>query len=159
MKMTESDGFTLLEMMIVVAIVGAAILIIPALGTWMGRQGVSLAVDHLRADIQLARMMAIKQQGRCTITANRPGRDQYMNSLSRQWVYLSQFRGGVHFMEKGPDGRLAASEIVFNRQGMSCSAVPRDFFLADADYSSIFRIRILLPGGISIHRWSKDRWY
>jgi len=159
MMMLKSYGFTLLEMMIVIAILGAVIIAIPALDAWMGRQGVSLAAQQVRCDLQLARMMAIKHRGPCAIVVLAPGQNSYQNSLTRQLMSLSQFRGGVHFLNQGPDGITAAPEIVFNRRGMSTSAVPRDLFLADAELNRIYRIRVRLPGNISVHCWGRDRWY
>lgn len=157
--MSEAHGHSLLEMLIVIAIIGGVIISIPALGLWLGRQGAGLAADQLRADIQLSRMMAIKHQRQCAIVVHAPGHNQYQNSLSRQWVDLSQYRGGVHFLAQGPDGRPAADRIVFNRQGMSTSVPPKDLFLADAELNSIYRIQVRIAGGISLHRWGKDDWY
>lgn len=149
----------MLEMMIVIAILGAVIIVIPALDAWMGRQGVSLAAQQVRSDLQLARMMAIKHRRSCAIVVHAPGRTIYQNSLSRQLTRLSQFKGGVHFLNQGPDGVTAAPEIVFNRRGMSASVLPRDFFLADAEVNRIYRIRVRLPGSISVYCWGRDRWY
>ena len=159
MKMPKPQGFTLLELMVVIAILGGMIIAMPTLKSWLGRQGVALAADRLRSDIQLARIMAIKHKQACAITVHMPDQDHYQNSLSRQFIRISQFRGGVHFLNQGPDGRPAASEIVFNRRGMSTSVVPRNLFLADAELNRIFRIQVRLPGGISLHRWGGDQWY
>ena len=156
--MKRQSGVTLLEMVIVVAIMGMIVLVMPALGGWLRQQGVSLAADQLRTDIQLARMMAIRNKRNCAVAIHSPDNDQYQNSLNRQWVSLAQFRGGVHFLGEGPDGRTAATKIVFNRQGMSTTVVPQDIFLADDGLRTIYRIRVMLPGGIIVQRWGKGRW-
>ena len=157
--MKTFPGFTLLELVMVVAILAMIIIAVPAMGLRMNQQGVGLAVDQLRADIQLARLMAVKNKEQCAIVFHEPDREQYRNTQPGVWKSLKHFRGGVHFLDKGPDGRPAASQIVFNRRGMSTSPPPKEVFLADADERLIFRIRVLLPGGISVYRWGEDRWY
>lgn len=157
--MYKIRGFTLLEVMVVVVIAGTVIFTTPAFLEWFRQQGVTLAVDQLRTDLQLARIMAISKKQQCAILLHSPEDNQYINSLNNKKVLLSGYRGGVHFLNEGPDGRRSASKICFNRQGMSTSVSPQDIFIADREHRSIFRIRIMLPGGISVYRWSANRWY
>lgn len=159
MQMKRPSGFTLLELVIVMAILAMVIIGAQTLGSRLGRQSVGLAVDQLQADIQLARLMAIRYKRQCAIVFHEPDLEQYRNTISGQWKGLDYFQSGIHFLSRGPDGRPAASQIVFNRRGMSTSPMPKEVFLSDAQGLTVFRIRVLLPGGISIHRWGKDRWY
>ena len=156
--MDNRNGYTLIECMVVTAIIGITIITIPSLAVWIGQQGVALAVDQVTADIRLSRTLAITHKHRCGLRVNSPEPGQYSNTLNGQIGTLSQFRGGVHFLDQGPDGRPAAAEISFNRQGMSTSVVPKSLFLADADLLSIYRIQVRLPGGISVHRWANEGW-
>jgi len=64
----------------------------------------------------------------------------------------------VTFLERGPDGRVMTPRIVFNRQGMSASAVAQDVFLADRERLAVYRVRVLGPGGIQVFRWSGGEW-
>ena len=157
--MRRQSGITLLELIIAMAIMGAVIFSVPALGLWMRQQGAGLAADQIRADIQLARLMAIRHKSQCAVVLHTPDRGQWRNSISGQWGSLKQYKGGVCFLNQGPDGRPAASEIVFNRRGMSTSVVPKNIYLADAELSRIYRIQVRLPGGISVHRWGKNSWH
>lgn len=145
-----------MEAVVVMGILSAVVIAALPLRSWLQRQGVRLATEQLRCDLQLARLMAINRKRTCSIVMNSPANDQYSNSLSRQMVNLSSYRGGVHFLSKGPDGGVAARDITFNRRGMAMSfgAV----FLSDREESSIYRIRVMLPGGISIFRWSGHDW-
>ncbi len=152
------SGFTLMEAMIVLAIMTAVIIAVPPIFNRLGRQGVGHAADQLRSDLQLARMLAINRKQPCAIETNIPQGDQYRNTGNRQVVRLDGYRGGVRFLEEGPDGSDSSGRIVFNRQGMSASALPSDLFLADKAEQSIYRLRVMLPGGISISRWSGSRW-
>ena len=151
-------GFSLFEVLVVLSIIGLVIISVPSMFAWLDRQGVLLAVDQLRSDLQLARMTAIRAQQPCAVDVHSPEPEQYTNSITRQTCRLSGFRGGVHFLTHGPDGRVAANRLEFNRQGMSTTVVPRDLFLADRDIHAVFRIRITMPGGISVSRWTGDHW-
>ena len=144
--------------MIVLGII-AMLIALPTYYLSFDRQGVGLAADQLRGDMQLARIMAINRKKSCAIVLNHPGPDQYTNSLSRHIVDLSGYRGGVCFLAQGPDGGKSGTSVSFNRQGMSTSAAQVDVYLADRKTTAVYRIRVLGPGGISVARWNGTQWY
>jgi prepilin-type N-terminal cleavage/methylation domain-containing protein len=149
-------AFTLLEAMIVIAIIGSTFIALPALLQWMNQQGISHAADQLRCDLQLARMMAISHRKACAIQFNVPGKNQYQNSLTQKVVDLGAYKGGVHFLPEGPDRNAMSGQIIFNSRGM---AVPAgDIYLANTKESRIYRLLILMPGGISQFRWNGEQW-
>ncbi len=154
----KHSGFTLLEAALVMAIAGIVMLGAPPVWQWMRTQGSGHAVDQLTADLQLARMMAIRKRSRCSLRMNMPAPNQYANSVNGRTATLSAYRGGVHFMSRGPDGRDMAARVTFNQQGMSTSVIPRDLFVAGGSQRIIYRVRVLAPGGISVHRWWDSRW-
>lgn len=154
----KHSGFTLLEAALVMAIAGIVMLGAPSVWQWMRMRGSGHAVDQLTADLQLARMMAIRKRSRCSLQMNTPGPNQYANSANGRTATLSAYRGGVHFISRGPDGRSMAARVTFNQQGMSTSVVPRDLFVADGSQRVIYRVRVLAPGGISVRRWWNGRW-
>ncbi len=154
----STRGYTLLEAVITLAILAAVIIMAPPMLKWLGYQGVGHAVDQLRTDLQQARMMAINRKQSCAIVINPPELNQYQNSLNQQVVRLKQYRGGVRFLEEGPDGSSTSTRIAFNRQGMSTSTAAQRFVLSDRENRSIYRIRVMKPGGISVDRWNGDRW-
>jgi len=149
-------GFSLIELMLVLALMAAVVVATPALMQWIQRQGLRHAVNQLRADLQLARMMAINQKQTCSILFNAPEPDQYTNSLSNRIGRLSNFRGGVHFLSHGPDGNPMSPRISFTRRGMA--VLSADVYLADRENLTNYRILVLAPGGISISRWNDGRW-
>ena len=151
-------GYTLLEVIVVLSIIFAVSICIPPMLQWMRMQGVRHALEQLQADLQMARVLAIQQKQLCTVRFNTPGSNQYTNTANGRKTDLSSYRGGVHFLSHGPDGRKMATEVNFNRQGMSSSVVPTDIFLCDGNRLATYRIRILLPGGISIGRWDGKGW-
>jgi prepilin-type N-terminal cleavage/methylation domain-containing protein len=153
----RNSAFSLLEMMIVIAIMGALTIAVPSIYQWIRYQGVGHAADQLRSDLQLARLMAISRKQVCMIEFNTPGPGQYRNSLSNRVVDLRIYRGGVHFMAEGPDRNKMSSRISFNNRGM---AVPAgDIYLSNQDHSRIYRLLVLMPGSISLVQWSGERWH
>jgi prepilin-type N-terminal cleavage/methylation domain-containing protein len=154
--MKQNAGFTLIETMIVAAILMTVIIGTPAIYAWLNRQGVGMAVDHMRAELQLARMMAIDRNRTCSVVLNFPESGQYVNSLNLQMVDLKGYRGGVHFLQIGPDGGKACERINFTRRGM---AVPAGMiYLASQNKSVIYRLRVLAPGGVSVYHWNGRGW-
>ena len=157
--MKTKQGFTLMEAVVVLAILSVMGLCVPALNGWFQRQGVTLAAEQLRADLQLARIMAINQKKNCAIVINTPKPNQYRNSLNQQITDLAAYRGGVGFLTIGPDEDHAKTQITFNRQGMSTSAVAVNLFLTDQEKHAIYRVQIRGPGGISVARWQGGIWH
>lgn len=156
--MKKGKGFTILEAVIVMAVMAAVTIAVPAFYAWFKGQGPGLAADRLRVDLQQARIMAVNQRQTCAVVFNTPGPGQYMNTLNQRAVRLEGYRGGVGFLARGPDGRAMADRIAFNRQGMSASAVAQDVFLADEEGRAVYRVRVLGPGGIQVFRWTGGDW-
>ncbi len=151
-------GFTVMEALIVIAIMAMVTLTVPAFYAWFKGQGVRLAADQLRADLHQARIMAVNQRRSCAVEFHMPGADQYINTLNQRVTFLSSYRGGVRFLAQGPDGAAAATQIAFNSQGMSTSVAARFVFLADEEGQAIYRVRVPGPGGIQVSRWSGEGW-
>jgi Tfp pilus assembly protein FimT len=149
-------GFTMLEAFIVIAIIAMSIISVPAFYVWFKGQGAGLAADQLRADLQQARIMAVNQRRTCAVAFNSPDADQYTNTINQRVTLLSGYRGGVRFLDQGPDGAAAASHIAFNSQGMSTSVAARFVFLADEEGQAIYRVRMLGPGGRQVSRWGGE---
>lgn len=156
--MRSKTGFTLTEIMVVMVILSSLVLAVPPVITWLNQQGVRHAAQHLYGELQLARLAAIRSKKPCAISFDDPGPRQYSNSRTRQTVDLARYRGDVRFLPVGPDGKSMAPEISFNRQGMSTSVVPRHVYLSNARGTAIYRIRVMLPGGLSLARWNGKSW-
>ena len=152
------NGHTLIELLIVVAILGSVIIVTPPIFSWMNMAGVHQAAEHLYAELQLARISAIRNKQPCALTFNIPGPDNYCNAVTHKCVDLDQYRGGVRFLNTGPDGRSMAEKIRFNRQGMSMSIAPVQVYLTNKEGSAIYRIRVMLPGGLTLDRWNGKSW-
>ena len=152
------SAYTAIEIIIALGIIGMTIISVSPIAKWLRQQGVRHAVIQLQADLQLARVMAIRQRQSCSLLFNHPHINQYVNLLLGRVSDLGGYRGGIHFLDKGPDGMKMASEVKFNEQGMSSTIVPADIFLTDNQRMATYRIRIMLPGGISVYNWDGKRW-
>ena len=159
MKSSRAAGFTLLETVVVMGISLAVVLAIPPMLQWLRQQGVHHALEQLQADLQLARVTAIRQKQVCSVRFNAPAPNQYVNISNGRMCDLSAYRGDVHFLNPGPDGKKMATAVNFNSRGMSTTVAATDIFLADGAGLYAYRIRILLPGGISVDRWNGHDWH
>jgi len=158
MNPKHSAGFTMIEAIVVISIICTVVISVPPMWQWMRQQGVRHAVEQLQSDLQLARVTAIRQRQICALSFNTPGLNQYINSHTKRRCDLESYRGNVHFLKQGPDGKKMASAVNFNRQGMSTTVIPSNIFVSDGDGVAIYRIQILLPGGISVTRWISGDW-
>jgi hypothetical protein len=116
------------------------------------------AAENLYAELQLARLSAIRNKRPCALLFTTQDSNKYCNSLTRQCVQLAQYRGGVRFLPVGPKGKPMATEIRFNRQGMSMSIAPVHVYLTNRDHTAIYRIRVMLSGGPALERWNGKDW-
>jgi prepilin-type N-terminal cleavage/methylation domain-containing protein len=158
MQTVRAAGFTLIEVMVVIALISATVITILPMQQWLNRQGVRHAVEQLQSDLQLSRVTAIRNKETCCVRFDNPAPNQYFIESVNRRCYLSAYRGNVHFLKQGPDGKQMAGKVSFNCQGMSTTVVPADIFLTDGSGSAVYRIQVKLPGGISVHLWRNRHW-
>ena len=158
MQTARIAGFTLIEAMVVVAIIGATVITILPMHQWLNRQGVRHAVEQLQSDLQLTRVAAIRNKETCCVQFDTPTMNQYFVESANRRCDLAAYRGDVHFLKQGPDGKPMAGMVRFNCQGMSTTVAPADIFITDGSGSAVYRIQVKLPGGISVHLWRNQRW-
>ena len=152
------SGFTILELICVLALLLIPCFVFAPLISWMQQQGVGHAVAALQAQLQLVRCTAIRRQESCRIVFDDPAQTVYYSEPVAVRGDLNRYRGSVQFLPRGPDGRPMAKEVRFNARGMSTSILPADIFIAEGDGGKTFRIRVLLPGGIAVSRWDGSNW-
>jgi type IV fimbrial biogenesis protein FimT len=141
--MRRSKGFTLIELMITVAILGVILgLAVPAMGDFVVRQKVSGQASELMLALTFARSEAVKlnreiavlpatnaaagwADGWCVGPA-----DSMTNCLSTNRLRSFQARSGVtvnsNFLQTG------ANRLIFKRDGTCGSCVSRDFKITSA---------------------------
>ena len=154
----RASGASLIEVLMVLAVIATISITIPSYLISMHQQGAGHAVNKLRADLQRARVLAVKEKKECAVAFNSPGDNQYATTLNQRISDLTAYKGGVYFMPRGPDGGVMTAKIAFNRKGMSTTIAPGNIYIANKSQSSIYRVRILPPGGIFVHRWNGEKW-
>lgn len=147
-----------MEVVIALAVIATIGIAIPSFLLSMRQQGAGHAVNKLRADLQRARVLAVKEKRECAVTFNTPGSNQYATTLNQRVSDLKAYKGGVRFMPRGPDGGVMTATVAFNRKGMSTTIAPKNIYIANQGDSSIYRVRVLPPGGIFVHRWNGHKW-
>lgn len=158
MKHQPTSGYSILEVICVLALLMIPCVVLAPLVSWMQRQGIGHAVAALQAQLQLVRCTAIRSRQTCRIVFNDPAQTSYFSEPGAIRGNLNRYRGGVHFLSRGPDGRTMAKEVRFNSRGMSTSILPADIFIADDEGAKAYRIRVLLPGGIVVSLWNGSKW-
>lgn len=154
--MKQNYGFSLIEMMFILFLASLIVISIPSMHRYFKRQGVQLAVEQLCVDLQLSRLIAIKKKKNCSLQLNRPRQAQYTNSITGAIVNLSDFRGGVQFLDEGPDGGVLSEEITYQRRGMAPSF--GSIYIADESLSRIYWVQVLMAGGVSVSFWDGEKW-
>ena len=158
MQPARTAGFSLIEALVAMAIIGTTVITAPLMSQWLNRQGVRHAVEKLHADLQLCRVAAIQQKQDCVVRFDTSGLNQYMVEPLNRRCDLRGYRGNVRFLKQGPDGDSMSKTVSFNCQGMSTTVIPSDIFLTDGSGLAIYRIEVMQPGGISVRQWSKGGW-
>ena len=158
MNPVRTAGFTLIEAMVVLAIISATVITILPMQQWLNRQGIRHAVEQLHCDLQLSRVNAIRNKETSWVRFEKRDLNQYVIESVNRRCDLAAYRSNVHFLRQGPDGKSMADRVGFNCRGMSTTVTPVNIFLTDGSDSAVYRIQIKLPGGISVHLWRDHCW-
>lgn len=152
-----SDGFTLTELMVVVAIIavlgGVAVFSIH----FNRKAGVQYAADELFGAIQNARMRAVRENQWCTVAFNSPQPNQYQISLSSEVVDLSKYRGEVTFGNSPNAADPApAAQLVFTPQGFATTF--GNVYLDSGVDNTWYRVETTYAGICRVNRWTGAGW-
>jgi len=141
-KMKNNKGFTLVEMMVVIGIVAIlALITVPNIISWRPKAALSGAARTLKADLELAKSRAIRDNATVTVTFDTASgiyriRDNGGNLIKFRQLTSSNISGTT----------FALNTVTFDRRGRSSSS--GDIDLANA--SGTVKIVISLLGRVQV---------
>ena len=162
--MRKESGFTLMELMVTIAIIVImASIAVPSYLSWLPKQRLRAAVTDLVAEIQIAKLSAIRENRNWAIVFD-PANDSYYmcsdDGDNDQWdgpsdmggddigikaVRLDNIGSGVQFVAVGGAFGVHDPHIQFNSRGLS-NAVQID--LTNMSGSPSYRVQTTLGGGV-----------
>ena len=167
--MTNKKAFTLVELMVVIAIFGIIVLIAaPNLVTGLPKYRIKRAARDMTSKIRAARSEAIKTSSNITIEFNtttnkyKIGEDWYPNgSLSDHYgsgVSFGVGNSGESDECTFPDNADGNCNVTFNSRGIS-NATGNDLaiYLTNTE-DTAYRIVINTAGNISLQQWIGSDW-
>jgi prepilin-type N-terminal cleavage/methylation domain-containing protein len=139
--MRKQSGFTIYEIMVVIAIIAIlASIAVPNYLAWLPKQKLRNAASDLRANMQNARLVAVKQNGNCSVTFN-TSNDSYAIPCLDKTVKLSDYDPTVTFSSVSATG-----QVIFTSRGMITDDILFDVIIGNDDEE--FNIKVFPTGAI-----------
>lgn len=157
----RESGFTLMEMMAVVAIIGILVAVaIPGFSVWLPNYKLKGAVQDLYSNMQNAKMEAIKANGDYQIEFF-PGSGTYTMTSpggNVQTVTLADYGYGVSYgdPEGGDEVSYSGDSVTFTSRGLTNNV--GGWVRLTNDKNRYYQVGTLITGVIRLQRWNGSSW-
>jgi len=148
--MQKRSGFTVTELTVVIVLLALLTAMgVPSYLSWLPKYRLKSAARDLYSNLQLAKMTAIKSNGKCSIGYNK-NPDRYTITVLNRTVTLSDYKSGIRF--GGPNNQtFAVTTITFNSRGNSNAGYA---YLTNSGNTAYYRVGPLTSGVIKLQKWS-----
>ncbi|BCA54976.1 pilin [Nitrospira sp. KM1] len=144
-KQIQTNGFTLVEIMIVTAIIGiASAIAIPAVSDWLAGHHLKQGVTELVGDMNLAKLAAINRNRQATVTIQMSGALVEVSGTSggRAIFQTATLMPRVTALPGGP------TTVNFSSMGLSTSTVPQTIQLQN-EKGITYSVSVMPSGKVS----------
>jgi prepilin-type N-terminal cleavage/methylation domain-containing protein len=155
MRRRRESGLTLIEVMVVIAIIGiVSAVAVPAVLNWLPDYRVKRAAREMYGNLQRGKMAAVRECAPCTI-AFLQGPDAYTVSSGNKRIDLAAYGSGIKF--EGPAGEVAfpVAGFVFDARGLCTTPTPGWAYLTNDRQTLFYRVGPSTPGGIRMQRYDR----
>ena len=145
-RKNRESGFTMIEMMVVTAIVGvASALAIPSYIEWEARHDLREAVSEISSDLNLARVVAINRNRQATVTIQLSGSGivQVSGTAAGLDIFPTQTMNGS--VTGLPDG---TTNVAFSSMGLSTATANQTFRIANSK-GLVYAVSVLPSGKVT----------
>jgi prepilin-type N-terminal cleavage/methylation domain-containing protein len=157
MRIRKSDGFTLIELMVVIVIIAILGAIgSPAIVRWINQQSLQNAIYQMSGDFFQAKSIAIRNNAACAINFD-VGNNQYAIAIGGHTVSLDDYRGAITFTNDPAATEAFSASIAFTGRGLCNTG---QVFITNADNLNTYRIQTSGAGGIATSVWNSvaNQW-
>ena len=161
-KMTKENGFSLLELMIVLAIIAIlSAIAVPNYFSWLPKYRLKTAATDLFSNMQLVKLQAVKTNQNVSIKFS-TGPDRYRFAIlsGTKTISLSDtYRSGIVFGRPaafpGDTVTYGSDILTFNTRGISNAGYA---YLTNSNNTGYYRVGTLSSGVIRLESWNSGAW-